>query len=47
MKRGRAVEIVWQVQKAVQKWNEYAEEAGVPDDLADKISAAQRTGILK
>ena len=47
MKRGRAVEIVWQVQKAVKKWNEYAEEAGVPDDLTDKIGVAQRSSILK
>ncbi len=47
MKRGRAEEILRQVQGAVLRWKYFAEEAGVPDDVAEKIGNVQRTDILK
>ena len=47
MKRGRAEDIVQQVQEAVLKWKDFANEAGVPDDISNAIAKAQRTGILK
>jgi serine/threonine-protein kinase HipA len=47
MKRGRAEEILRQVQDAVSRWKDFAEEVGVPADLANRIGNAQRTGILK
>ena len=47
MKRGRAEEILQQVQSAVVKWKRFARNAGVPDDVADRISKAQRLDILE
>lgn len=46
MKRGRAEEIVRQVQGAVLKWMDFAESAGIPNDVSGKIKNAQRTNIL-
>ncbi|MFT5562599.1 MAG: serine/threonine-protein kinase HipA [Candidatus Azotimanducaceae bacterium] len=47
MKRGRADEIVKQVQEAISKWLSYSEKAGVPDDMAEQIKTSHRTDILK
>jgi serine/threonine-protein kinase HipA len=47
MKRGRADEIIVQVQDAVSKWASYAQKAGVPDDIAGGIEKFHRTDILK
>ncbi len=47
MKRGRAEEVLKDVQDAVLKWKSFAREAGVPDDVATGITKAQRTDILK
>jgi len=47
MKRGRAEEILRQVQDAIQRWNDFAEEAGVPDHVSNMIRNAQRTNIVK
>lgn len=44
MKRGRAAAIVADVQATVSKWRSFAEVAGVPDFVGDKI---QRTLNLK
>jgi len=44
MKRGRAAKILAEVQATVAKWPSYAEEAGVPGDVLEKI---QRTLNLK
>ena len=44
MKRGRAAKIVAEVQATVSQWRSFAEEAGVPDVLREKI---QRTLNLK
>ncbi|MBK7324919.1 MAG: type II toxin-antitoxin system HipA family toxin [Propionivibrio sp.] len=44
MKRGRAAKIVAEVQATVSEWRSFAEEAGVPDVLREKI---QRTLNLK
>jgi serine/threonine-protein kinase HipA len=44
MKRGRAAKIVADVQATVSKWKTFAEKAGVPDVVRDKI---QRTLNLK
>jgi serine/threonine-protein kinase HipA len=46
MKRGRAEEIVQQVQSAVLKWRAFAQESGVPDRVAAGIERAQRREIL-
>ncbi len=46
MKRGRAHEILHRVQNAVLHWQEFAEEAGVPDDDADRVAKAHRTNFL-
>ena len=46
MKRGRAEEILGQVQNAVSKWKDFAEDAGVPHNVADQIARAQRTDLL-
>jgi serine/threonine-protein kinase HipA len=46
MKRGRAEEILQQVQSAISKWQDFAKEAGVPDKDAKKISRAHRAKIL-
>ena len=47
MKRGRAEEILKQVQDAVLRWKDFAAEAGVSDDVSDMIKNAQRTDIVK
>jgi serine/threonine-protein kinase HipA len=47
MKRGRAEEIVYDVQKAILQWKQFANKSGVPPDVADGISMTFRTGILK
>jgi serine/threonine-protein kinase HipA len=44
MKRGRAAKIVAEVQATVSKWRSFAEKAGVPGEVRDKI---QRTFNLK
>ncbi len=46
MKRGRAKEILREVQHAVSRWLTFAEEAGVPDRTARAIAATHRTGLL-
>ena len=47
MKRGRAEEIVRQVQGAVLQWKHFAGKSGVPSEVADGISKAHRTEILR
>ena len=47
MKRGRAEEIVHEVQAAVLKWKQFADKSGVSPDVADGISKTLRTEILK
>ena len=44
MKRGRAAKIVAEVQATISKWKTFAEQAGVPDAVREKI---QRTLNLK
>ena len=44
MKRGRAAKILAEVQATVSKWPSFAEKAGVPDGVREKI---QRTLNLK
>jgi serine/threonine-protein kinase HipA len=44
MKRGLAARIVAEVQETVAKWRSYAQEAGVPDEVCEKI---QRTLNLR
>jgi len=46
MKRGRAEEILNQVQAAVLKWSQFANEAGIDTVTLNKISKAHRTDIL-
>jgi len=46
MKRGRAEDIVRQVQAAVLQWRHFAEESGLPLEIANGIARAQRTDIL-
>lgn len=46
MKRDRAEEILQEVQQAVLKWKDFAEEAGVPEEKANRIAHAQRTDIV-
>jgi len=46
MKRGRAKEILQQVQKGISKWKDFAEEAGVPNVVADSIAKSHRMNIL-
>lgn len=46
MKRGRANEILHRVQNAVLQWQDFAEEAGVPNDDADRVAKAHRTHFL-
>ena len=46
MKRGRAEEILYQVQAAVLKWPQFANEAGIDVTTLSKISKAHRTDIL-
>ncbi len=47
LKRGRAKEIIQQVQNAVLQWKHIANESGVPAYLADGIAKAHRTIIVK
>ena len=47
MKRGRAEEIVRQVQEAVLQWKHFADQSGVPPEVADGIAKTHRTDILK
>lgn len=47
MKRGRAEEIVRQVQEVVLQWKDFAGKSGVPPEIADGITKAHRTEILK
>ncbi len=47
MKRGRAEEIVRQVQEAVSQWKHFADQSGVPSPVADGIANTHRIGILK
>jgi serine/threonine-protein kinase HipA len=47
MKRGRAEEIVRQVQEAVLQWKYFADESGVPLEVAEGIARTHRTAILK
>ena len=46
MKRGRATEILRQVQGAVSNWPEYAAQAGVPEARTGSIGSTLRTEIL-
>ncbi len=46
MKRGRAREILREVQDAVSHWRVFAAEAGVADQTACAIAATHRTGLL-
>ena len=47
MKRGRAEEIIEQVQAAVLQWELFADESGVLPEIANGIAKAQHTDILK
>jgi serine/threonine-protein kinase HipA len=47
MKRGRAEEIVDEVQLAVLQWKQFADKSGVAPGIADGISKTHRRGILK
>jgi serine/threonine-protein kinase HipA len=47
IKRGRAEEIVDEVQAAVLHWKQFADKSGVAPDIADGISKTHRRGILK
>ena len=46
MKRGRAEDILEQVQAAILDWGQYASNAGIDVSTIDKISRAHRTDIL-
>jgi serine/threonine-protein kinase HipA len=46
MKKGRAEEILAEVTSAVQKWRLFAEEAGVPEPVAEAIERAHRLSLL-
>jgi len=46
MKRGRAKDILRQVQDAVSKWREFASAAGIRNDVADNIANTHRMDIL-
>lgn len=46
MKRGRAEEIVQQVQEAVLQWKRFAGKSGVPPEVAVGIARTHRTAIL-
>ena len=47
MKRGRAATILEEVQSTVERWPEFAAEAGVPDEWRDKIQKTHRLSFLK
>jgi hypothetical protein len=44
MKRGRAAKIVAEVQATVAKWKSFADEAGVPDGVREKIQRTLNLG---
>ncbi len=46
MKRGRAEEILGEVNEAVSNWTEFAKEAGVSNEITENIGGAHRTEIL-
>ena len=46
MKRGRAKDILQDVGQAVSNWAVYAQEAGVPDDTAQRIAATHRRDLI-
>ena len=46
MKRGRAADILRQVQDAVSKWLDFASAAGIGNDVADNIASTHRMDIL-
>jgi serine/threonine-protein kinase HipA len=47
MRRGRAEAILQQVQSAISNWRRFAQDAGVPNDVAASIESVQRRGILE
>ncbi len=47
IKRGRAEEILQQVHDTILRWEKFAEEAGVPSDVAESIHGAHRINILR
>ena len=47
MKRGRAATILEEVQTTVERWPEFAAEAGVPDEWRDKIQKTHRLTFPK
>jgi serine/threonine-protein kinase HipA len=47
MKRGRAATILEEVQATVERWPEFAAEAGVPDGWRDKIQKTHRLSFPK
>ena len=47
MKRGRAEEIIHDVQAAISQWQHFARKSGVPPEVADGIAKAHRTDIPK
>ena len=46
LKRGRATAILRDVQEAVSRWRQFAEEAGVPGETTHRIAAAHRMELL-
>ena len=42
MKRGRAEEILKDIQEAVSKWPDFAEMSGVPTEITNRISKTHR-----
>ncbi len=46
IKRPRARDILRQVQQAVSRWHEFAEQAAVPGETAQRIAAAHRIDLL-
>ena len=46
LKRGRAIAILRDVQEAVSRWRQFAEEAGVPGETTRRIAAAHRMDLL-
>jgi hypothetical protein len=46
LRRGRAADILRQVQAAVRRWPEFAARAGVPDAATRAIAAVLRTDLL-
>ncbi len=47
MKRGRAEEIVLQVQEIVLQWKDFADKSAVPPEVADGIATAHRIDFMK